>query len=317
MPNPENIAVIGARRKRQGTGGHIAAAFTRQGCRVRAIIGTGRDSVAQALAELRRQGIEASGYLRSDELFANEEIGLLVIATPPEHHLEYIEQGLRNGCHVFCEKPLWAPIPDLPASAASGKAAGLLRRFEQLGLHLCINAQWPHTLPVFRKLHPKVSLAPQDVKSFAMDLCPESFGVAMITDAAPHLLSMLFALLGHGELNRCRVTLDGHKAEIEFEYRHKNGETRVVSRLTRQSGQPKPAAYSINGCRIERHVEMDNYALSFSAGDNRLPAPDPLELSVAQCLSAIRNQSRHDDEIPSGIGNLHRLVEAAGARNSP
>ncbi|HKC19840.1 MAG TPA: Gfo/Idh/MocA family oxidoreductase [Candidatus Dormibacteraeota bacterium] len=44
-------------------------------------------------------------YARAEELFANSEVGLVVVGTPPSAHTEPVLRALEAGRHVVCEKP--------------------------------------------------------------------------------------------------------------------------------------------------------------------------------------------------------------------
>jgi predicted dehydrogenase len=45
-------------------------------------------------------------YKKIHELFSKTKCDFIDICTPPNTHLEYISLGLKNNCHVICEKPL-------------------------------------------------------------------------------------------------------------------------------------------------------------------------------------------------------------------
>lgn len=309
------IAVVGARRRRQGTGAFIAARFAELGHDVCAIVGASRDGLAAASGALKRDlGVEVRGYTDVEALFAEQDVNVLVVASPDSTHLEYLEAAVRAGCHVFCEKPLWwsadgvCPAPE----AASRKTAALVERFDAARRTLFVNLQWPHTLSAFRTLHPGSPPA-QDVERFEMRLSPESIGAQMVVDAAPHLLSMLHRLLGDGEILNGAACYDGAERDaltLTFDYRHECGDTRVALVLKRFSGQPKPAGYSINGDCAERRVRMPDYLLSLASRDRCIPMDDPLKQSVEAFLNAVRRKSPNPKRaLAAGMAQLCRLVQ--------
>ncbi len=84
----------------------------------------------------------------------------------------------------------------------------------------------------------------------------------MVVDAAPHLLSMLQALLGPGQLQDIDTEFQhlpdlGAHAHglISLDYMHDKGETGVTFKLSRCLETSKPAGYAINGAFVERHLE--------------------------------------------------------------
>ena len=312
-----NIAVIGARRNNQGTGGYIANHFHRQKCLIRAILGTGTVSTQQALQELKKRNIDACGYTDIDDLFNNEPIDLVVIATPTCHHLEYIEKSLSYGCNVFCEKPLCHPNDDLIIGDPVSYTQDLLRRFKKDNLHLFINTQWPYTIDAFRKLYSEISTNPENIESFTMNLSPQSIGMTMLIDAVPHFLSMLYALLNDGELSQGRVSFNQTQtqAQVVCNYVHSKGKTAVALHLDHSAKQPKPASYAINGYNLVRHIDMQDYSFSFASEKKRIDFPDPLELSVQNCLKNINSHFYNDNLIISGMKHLYIINKLAYEQN--
>ncbi len=328
------IAVVGARRRRQGIGAFIAARFIELGHEVCAIVGASRDGLTSASDALKRDlGVKVRGYTEVEAMFAEQDVDVLVVASPDSTHLGYLEAAVQAaagaGCHVFCEKPLWWPrdrvCPD--SEAAARKTADLVERFDARRRTLFVNLQWPHTLSAFGALYPGSPPPAQDLERFEMRLSPESTGAQMVVDAAPHLLSMLHRLLGDGEVLNGVARYDGAGREaltLRFDYRHGHGETRVTLALKRHLGQPKPAGYSINGDCVERRIGMPDYLLSLASRDRCIPMDDPLKQSVEAFLNAVRRKSSNNKRaLVSGMTQLCRLVrlseqagEQAGERRS-
>lgn len=327
MSDMYRVAVVGARRQRQGMGEYVAREFARCGCDVRAVVGTTEATVEATRTNLRAHyGIESTGYLSLETLLEKESIDIIAICSPANTHLPLLESALEAGCHVFCEKPLWW-TPELArladAQAEVRKCAGtLLERCVQQRRYLAVNTQWPFTLEAFRKLHPGAYGVDRLVEHFSMWLSPVSNGSNMVVDAGPHLLSMLYALVGPGDLQGIRTEFSdlpalGARAGLLLTcgYKHGRGEARVEFKLTRCLKLPRPAGYSINGMSVERHVELSNYMISFVNNGKRVPVPDPLGACVRQFVGSVDTGRRPDrTSVIDGMTQLQELVAAAELR---
>jgi predicted dehydrogenase/threonine dehydrogenase-like Zn-dependent dehydrogenase len=73
---------------------------------------------------------ESGGFLRavsgSDEVINDPNVGTVVIATPHDSHGRLVEQALRAGKNVWCEKPLALSSDDLDLIEAAAPAGGVL-----------------------------------------------------------------------------------------------------------------------------------------------------------------------------------------------
>lgn len=79
---------------------------------VREITVTGVYDVRQeANAEAKAKGLKV--YEKAQDLFADDDIAVVIIATPNDSHKDYIVQGLNCGKHVVCEKPVVLSVSDL------------------------------------------------------------------------------------------------------------------------------------------------------------------------------------------------------------
>ena len=67
------------------------------------------------------------------ELLEKTKPDILAIASPTHCHFELAKTGLKNGCHVFCEKPFTATLEE---------ATQLLAMSEQLGRWIVVNNQF-------------------------------------------------------------------------------------------------------------------------------------------------------------------------------
>lgn len=314
------VAVVGARRKRQGTGEYVAREFVRCGCRVSAIVGTSPSTIELARGALReRYGIECNGYTSLAQLLEAEAIDVVAICSPPHIHLSQLELASQVGCHAFSEKPLWWNDEFVySANEVRERTERLLLSFLKNQRYLALNTQWPFTLDAFRRLHPQALIAQRPPERFAMWLSPTSGGRQMLVDSAPHLLSMLYALAGAGEIGQIRAEYNdmpqyGARSamQLSFIYRHSQGVTEVEFKLSRCAQPPRPAGYSVNGFGVQRHIELPGYLLSFSANGDSVPVPDPLAAAVADFVRSLKRGSAPDrTNIVDGMMQLQQLVAA-------
>lgn len=305
---------------RQGTGEYVARELQRAGCEVVGVVGTSPASIDEARAGLReRHGIDARGYRTVEELIARERPEVVAICSPTERHLESLEAALAAGCHVLCEKPLlWDPDFATPEAEPLVVAAAerLVDLAERRGKHLALNTQWPFTLDAFRQLHPGACEAP--LRDLAVWLGPDDPGPRMVLESASHPLSLLYALVGpEGEVEAPELAWEGEDGlTVAFRYAHPGGAVAVELALRRCPQPPRPAAYRINGRRVDREIGLPGYTFSFvAAGEDgaprRVPFRDPLALSVEAFLAAARAGRPPDRRaIVQGVRHLHRLVVA-------
>ena len=63
------------------------------------------DPLSERLAEAERE-FKVKGYHDCESLFENEEIDLVVIASPTHFHKDQTILSLENGSDVLCDKPM-------------------------------------------------------------------------------------------------------------------------------------------------------------------------------------------------------------------
>lgn len=316
------VGIVGARTRVQGIGPYVARAFAAAGCEVVAIVGTSRESVDEARADLSlRFGIEVTAHTDVGAMLEAESLDALAVCSPTAVHAEHLDTALQAGVHVLCEKPLWWSGPeevshDEVAVSVRSLAEGFLDR----GRLLALNTQWPCTLPTYRALFPGVQ--EQGVQRFEMLLSPTSDGARMVVDAGPHLLSMLSALLGSGTLQHGSVqTPEAGRLHLKFIYQHAAGETEVMLRLHRCAEQPRPAGYGINGCWADREIEPISYSMALCTSgqrpERREPLPDPLDLLVAEFVArADRGDATNVEGLVESMTLLRDLVRMVGDRET-
>jgi Oxidoreductase family, NAD-binding Rossmann fold len=276
------LALIGARRVRQGLGPFVARFLAEEGARVTAFLGTSADSVEAGGRELRQQaGIDAVGYTDLERMLAGEDLDALVILSPAETHGRYLRAALEAGLHVLCEKPLL-----FGGEHTADQVAELASAFRTRGLLLAENCQWPHVLPAFRALHGD----PGPIQDFAMGLTPDSAGARMIADALPHPLSVAQALLPSTDarLEDLRFSNRDPQAQhltIGARYATPDGGFRFEVQLIRGASLPREASLTINGRVARRRVRLEDYALFLVDGSREVGLNDPLRALLRQFLA--------------------------------
>ena len=280
------VAVIGARRVRQGLGPFVARDLRAAGAEVPCFLATRPESVEEAARGLREvAGLDARGYVDLDELIAREAPDALAILSPAETHAGILEQAARAGLHVLCEKPfIWGE------ARAVARCREILAAFERAHRLVWENCQWPYALPAFEALHPGALDRPP--RRFEMELQPASRGRQSLADALPHPLSLLQALSpGEPEIRNVWFSTRSEQAEamsLGFLYGVGDRAVEVEVRLSSSEEAPRRAAFSIDGQRAERLVSGTDYRLSLATSDRSVPLADPLTQLVADFVDALR-----------------------------
>ena len=280
------VAIVGARRVRQGLGPYVARDLIAAGAQVPCFLATSEASREAARRELRETlGIEARGHTDLDAMLAGERLDALAILSPAATHARYLDAAANHGLHVLCEKPFVWGEPDLP-----GRTRALLAAFAKRQLVVFENCQWPHTLAAFEALHPGALAAPP--RRFEMQLEPQSRGLDSLGDALPHAVSLLQVLVP-GE--RARVERVDYSTRdpgadalsVRFHYRTELHACEAVVHLQRRDAPPRNASYSLDGRRARRLVSPRGYRLCFADADRSVPVADPLTQLVADFVAAL------------------------------
>jgi hypothetical protein len=278
------VGVIGPGRSNDGTGPYVARFLAEAGAEVTAVAASSEPSSRAAAAALEAHGIQAAVYPDAAHLVRHVRLDAVAICSPTAHHEEHLELALAAGLHVFCEKPLvWRGGRPCAAVVAS-----LVDRFGARGRALFCNTQWIHTLDGFAELHGRERL--RRPRSFRMELSPPRPGWSMYEAAAPHPIGMLVALGAGGTARAVRAAWsEGRDAlEVELLADVPGGDAIAATWSFRaQAQQPRPAAYAIDGARVEREVDLSDYRISLHDGERRVVIPDPLKRSVETFLSGL------------------------------
>ncbi len=305
------VAVLGARRVRQGLGPFVARDLVRAGCDVPAFLCSRPESLASAAEDLHAvAGVEARGYADVEELFAAEELEGAAILAPAHAHARLLEAARRARVATLCEKPLvWG------GADPAAEAARLVADFERDGLLLLENCQWPETLPAFARLHPGALDEP--VARFVMRLSPVTVDARGLVDSLSHPLSLLQALAPDPEARLAAIEygpLAGRDGALQLDFRLRGPRCDVAARveLVPGAGPPREASYAVNDRRAERRIDPVDYSMAFVDGERRVDVPDPLGLRVARFAAALDSSGglgQTSLEARSGPGGLSAARE--------
>ena len=305
MGNSEaaDILLVGARTVRQGTGPFIAQGLASAGARICGVVGTRESTVAEALANLQRdQGISTTGFTDLSTALEQLRPDAVALCSPWRFHLDQLRLIADSDSHCLVEKPLAWP-------ASESQVAELVHEFESRNLLLQLVGQWPTTLKAFEQLH---GSAPKDITRFRMRLSPISIGEDMVTDSAPHFISMLQTLAGTGDCLDCRLQQPSSD-KLSLYCRYQSASTSLQAELLLQTCEqrPRPAWYEINGLRADRQVSMPEYQQSLVSGDRKALFSDPIHQVAADFLSSLRQGANTEGEkLRCAHHNLQQLAAA-------
>ena len=291
-----NVSIIGAGRTRNGIGEYIGKYFHKHGGKVTSVLGTTEQTSLQASLALRKYGIEARPYTDFDQMVRAEKPDAVVIASPSSTHYGYLLECIDSGLHIFCEKPLiWGSDTDLRK-----KVEEIFERALQKELTIAMNSQWPFSIDAYEALCGKIMI--QKWNTFFIRMSPPFPGREMIPESVPHALSLLYCLLGVGEIEDLSFESDGAKEmAIKFSYLFETQTCDVFIRLTFEETPPRHFSFGLNDKIVSRSLGSEDYEIHFHYGDREMKIVDPLELSVKNFMEAVQTKTE-----PT-IGTLHIL----------
>jgi hypothetical protein len=279
------VAIIGARRNRNGIGEYIAKYFHEEKAVIVAVLGRSKESSQAGASVLRKYGIEATPYVHFEPMVAEVKPDAVVIASPSDTHEEYLTRSIASGLPVFCEKPLFWPVRG-EAEEAVGK---ILERAEDKKLTVAMNCQLPFAMEDYEKLCGKVEK--KGSNHFFMRLSPASSGKEMIPDSVPHALSLLYFQYGEGRLGEPSLELtESDDMDIRFKYLFEGGGCEVHVKLVRKEEQPRELQFGFNQRVVRRRLDVERYGIYFEYGDQRVKIEDPLRKSVASFIKAVEDK---------------------------
>lgn len=281
-----NVSIIGAGRTRNGIGEYIGKYFNKHGANVTSVLGTTEKTTLQTSLALEKYGIEARPYINFDQMVRTEKPDAAVIASPASTHYEYLLKCLEVGLHVFCEKPfIWDDRKDLPK-----RVEDIFEKAREGKLTIAMNSQWPFSLDAYEAICGKIVIHKSN--TFFIRMSPPFPGREMISESVPHALSLLYCLLGAGEIEGLSFESEGDKEmSIKFVYLFKTQACDVFIRLEYQEIPPRDFSFGFNDKIVFRSLGLENYEIYFNYGDKKLRVGDPLNLSVKNFLEAVEKKT--------------------------
>jgi predicted dehydrogenase len=260
------------------------------------VLGTTATTSLQASSALRKYGIEAHPYTNLNEMVRGEKPDAVVIASPSSTHYEYLLQCVDAGLHIFCEKPfIWDDAIDLRK-----RMEDIFQKAREKKLTIAMNSQWPFSIDAYETLCGKIVI--KKLNTFFIKMSPPFAGREMIPESVPHALSLLYCLLGTGEIDDLNFESDGNKEmSIKFSYLFETRACDVVIKLIFQDTLPRDLSFGLNDRIVFRSLGLEDYEIYFNYGDKKLRIVDPLAFSVQNFMEAVEKQTE------PFIGALHIL----------
>ncbi len=279
------IGIVGANRRRNGTGPFVAGYLAQAGCDVCAVAAASPESgqlAAQSLAPFL--GKKPQVFESAWDMLNGAGLDAVAICSPAVFHAEYLRAALEARLHVFCEKPLLL----LDGRRHADAARSLSQRFEAAGLVLHLNTQWPHTLREFHQLHG--GFRPGGPRRLTMEMAPPVGGEDLFWESVPHPVSLLIVLGGAPEPRDLRAEWSPAEDALDLDFAvpgPAGGRISARLRLRVCATQPRPAAYSIDGAAVRREVRLDPWSLRLATDGRSVPLRDPLETSVNEFVRRV------------------------------
>jgi len=303
----KKVSIIGAGRNRSGIGEYIGKYFHRNGARVVSVLGTTKETSQKASSALRKYGIDSNPYTDFSAMVEKERPDAVVIASPSFTHYEYLLNSVDFGLNIFCEKPFIRPdIEDF-----GRKVEDILEKVHEKKLTVAMNSQWPFAIKYYKRACGEIEIKKSN--KFFISMSPFCSGKEMISESVPHALSILYVLLGKGEISDLRV--DWIKKEemiITFQYLFGVRDCAVFIKLARKEEQPRDFHFGLNDKIVSRSLNLKNYDIYFSYGYKKMKIADPLELSVKNFIEAIEKKKEPligGDHIISNASLLKKIYD--------
>ncbi len=182
------------------------------------------------IKEARRNAAKENGifvYSSNEEIFADNTVDIIVVATPNDVHEELVVNGLKSGHNVICEKPVALSVAEFDRMTAAEKESGKLLSVHQnrrwdidyLAVKSVIESgEIGETIRIESRIHGSRGI-PSDWR------CEKAKGGGMILDWGVHLIDQMLMLIPE-RVKRitCNVTNitnkevdDGFRMEMLFE----------------------------------------------------------------------------------------------------
>ncbi len=152
------------------------------------------------IMEKRCQAARENGifvYHSADEIYADESVDVVVVATPNDVHEELVVNALKNGKHVVCEKPVALQVESFDRMVKAAEEAGKILTVHQnrrwdvdfLAVKKVIESgEIGQTIRVESRIHGSRGI-PSDWR------CTKPAGGGMILDWGVHLIDQMLQLI--------------------------------------------------------------------------------------------------------------------------
>jgi len=276
------VSIIGAGRNRNGIGEFVGKYFQQNGAEVVSVLGRTEETSRKASLNLQRYGIKPNSYADLHEMVERERPDVVVIASPSSTHYDYLAKCVDLGLNIFCEKPFLSPDLD----DVKGRIENILQKAKDKRLTLAMNSQWPFALRYYKKICGEIGIKKSN--RFFISLSPFTSGKEMISEAVPHALSLLYSVVGEGEIGN--LAFESPKEEemtIRFRYLFGKKECEVLIKLAGKKEQPREFLFGFNDKIVKRSLNLRNYDIYFNYGNRKWKIGDPLNLSVRDFIKAV------------------------------
>ena len=298
------VSIIGAGRNRNGIGEYIGKYFHKNRAEVSSVLGRTEETSRKASLNLQKYGIKSNSYTDLHEMVERERPDLVVIASPSSTHYDYLVKCIDLGLHIFSEKPFLSPDLD----DVKGRVENILQKAKEKRLTLVMNSQWPFALKYYEKICGEIEIKKSN--RFFITLSPFTSGREMISEAVPHALSLLYSVLGEGEIGN--LIFESPREEemtIKFKYLFKKKDCEVLIKLAKKEGQPREFQFGFNDRIVKRSLNLRSYDIYFNYGNRKWKIADPLELSVRDFIRAIEKRCE------PLVGYSHIVCNMASLKN--
>ena len=279
--------------------GYVPAALAAPGVEIVAFADPDQERLGRCRELWGEDGADAVGFADAAALLEREEVDLLVVAAPLEHHLPLAEEAAAAGVRCLVEKP---PAPDLVAAQRLAALApepllAFNRRFLQ-------GAELRDAVPAEGWLELDLELRFKREGWGAHEVRDEA-----LLDAGIHLVDLACHLSGADPIAVRRARIEPERAELELEL--SRGRARIRCATDRRYRE-------LVAIRDRSGKVLGRSALGSVRG--RLAAaagqPQPLVLSLQRQLEAVRdllggNEGERTHFFPHSGNNYVRAIATA------
>lgn len=288
------VAVIGAR----GIGRHHAKWFHTEGADVVAIVGMDSARLAGTTAELRRSfPFAGRGYTDVQEMLGRESPDVVVIASPPQFHLEHADLAIAHGAHIYVEKPIiWDETR--PAERWLQEARHTIQTASEHGLLVGMNAQYAAAWEAYeasfgsplegtgRSLYVELETA---------SLSRERTFQGIWVDLGSHPISILLKVLPDGRIveRTADIRIDRHETSARFDFTSDDRTLRVEFLCRSVESSPPRRRFGLDEVIVDYEVRVGRVTQTILRhGDREDVITDVMHESIRRFVDAVRTCSR-------------------------